>query len=358
MKISLHDVHTYNDRHGKLRCYFGRGTGAVPLTARPIGSAEWLRQYHAARDGQPIPAGNGNSKIGASRNVEGSIAAVIATYISSHEYRGLDDSTQRSYRVPFDLLRTDMGSLSVAHLRRRQIVALLETTESANAYNGLLVAVRKIIATAIKQDFRDDDPTATIEKMQGTNPFGRVSWTLEHIAAFRKRHQLGTMARAALEIAYVTGLRVSDLCRLSRQHLGADGKSFSIVPFKTRKIGTLVKQPIRDPEMIAALASCPVRGRDAPYLCTVTGKDFTSSELTGYFARWCKEAGLPDEIRAHGLRKACAVRMSHAGASNHEIMAWIGDRDPKMVELYTKDRDTELLSNSGADKVAAFSARG
>jgi integrase len=352
VKISVHDVHTYNDRHGKVRCYFGRGTGAVPLTARPIGGPEWLRQYHAARDGQPIP---GN--VGAERNAEGSIAAVIAAYITSKEYLKLDDSTQRAYNAPFELLRNDMGKLSIAHLRRRQIVALLETTETANAHNSLLVAVRKIIAMAITLDFRDDDPTATIEKMQGTNPFGRAGWTLDHIAKYRKRHPLGTMARAALEIAYVTGLRVSDLCRLSRKELSADGKSFSIVPHKTRKFGTTVTQPIRDPEMIAALASVPMRGQ-RPFLCTVTGVDFTSSELTGYFARWCKEAGLPDEIRAHGLRKACAVRMSHAGASTHEIMAWLGDRDPKMVELYTKGRDTELLSNSGADKVAAFSARG
>ena len=354
MKISVHAVHTYNDRHGKLRCYFGRGKGCVALTARPIGGPEWLRQYHAARDGKPLPAVG----VGAERNAEGSIAAVIASFIASHEYRALGDSTQRGYDAPFKLLRSDMGDLSVAHLRRRQIIALLETTETANAYNGLLVAVRKIIATAIKQDFRDDDPTATIEKMEGTNPFGRAGWTLDHIAKYRKRHPLGTMARAALEIAYVTGLRVSDLCRLSRKELGADGKSFVMVPWKTRKFGNKVKQPIRDPEMIAALASCPVRGRDAPYLCTVTGVDFTPSELTGYFARWCKEAGLPDEIRAHGLRKACAVRLSHAGASTHEIMAWLGDTDPKMVELYTKDRDTELLSNSSADKVAAFSARG
>jgi integrase len=352
MKISLHDVHNYIDRHGKARSYFGRGKGAVALTARPIGGREWQKQYEAARDGQPFAV-----SVGAERSKQGSIASVIASFMLSHEYRGFDEKTKGTYRGPFKFLKAEMGTASVAHLRRRQIVELLEDTETAGAHNALLGAFRKIIETAIKLELRDDDPTSQVKKMARENVDGVATWALAHIEAYRRRHPVGTVARFALEAAYATGLRVSDLYLLSRAHISADGKELKITPFKTRKWGTLVKQPIRDAAFIAALAAAPQRDL-RPFIHTKTGKDFSSAgELSKQFAIWCKEAELPDEIRAHGLRKACAVRLAHAGLSDREIMAWIGDRDPKMVALYTKERDTALLSESGADKLEAYAAR-
>jgi integrase len=352
MQVNVRFVHNYEDRHGRERSYFRRDGKRIALTARPIGGLDWQKQYHAALGGAEPATG----KLGVGRSEAGSVNAMIARMIASRDWQKLSPRTRRNYGPTLTFLRDKIGKGSVAVLRRRHIVDLLAQTANDGAYNMLLVTFRKVIAEAIEIELREDDPTAGIDKRLSDNPLGREFWTDAHIEQYRQRHALGTTARLALEIAYATGLRISDLCKLGRQHLSADGKSFEIMPFKTRKFGTTVTQPLRDPDLLAALATAPVRGQRA-FLCTVTGRDYSVDGLGDAFVTWCREAGLPDSIRAHGLRKSCAVRLSHAGASTHEIMEWIGDKDEKMVALYTKARNTRLLSESAAEKVAAFAAR-
>jgi integrase len=351
-QVRIQYVHNYVDRHGKnWRSYFNPPGGPkVALTARPIGSPEWLAQLHAARHGETVIPG-----VGAKGSPKGSVNFVIASWLASNEYRGLKARSRRAYDAPFEFLRQKIGPFLVADIRRGQIKELLKQTENDGAYNSLLLATRKIMTEAIELELRDEDPTVKIKKRVSKNPFGRRCWRLEHIEQYRRRHPIGTVARTALEIGFNTGMRIGDAAMFGRQHLIEGGKAFSNVPVKTEKFGTIVAQPIRDPQLIAALAAAPVRGQ-RPFLCNPSGDNYTVDYLGDHFAEWCKEAGLPDFCRFHGLRKACAVRMSHAGCSKHEIMAWIGDKDPKMVELYCKERDTWLLSESGADKVDAMMA--
>src|SRR4029077_1655395 len=348
-QVRIQYVHNYIDRHGKnWRSYFNPPGGPkVALTARPIGSQEWLAQLHAARHGEAVIPG-----VGGKGSPAGSVNFVIASWLASAEYRGLKKRSRRVYAAPFEYLRQKIGRFAVADIRRVQSKELLKQTENDGAYNALLLAIRKIMTEAIELEFRDEDPSAKIKKRGSKNPFGRRCWRLEHIEQYRRRHPIGTVARLALEIGFNTGLRIGDAALFGRQHLIEGGKAFSIVAGKN---SALVPQPIRDPQLIAALAAAPVRGQ-RPFLCNPSGDDYTVDYLGDHFAEWCKEAGIPDFCRFHGLRKAFAVRMSHAGCSKHEIMAWIGDKDPKMVELYCKERDTWLLSESGADKVEAMMA--
>lgn len=353
-QINLPGIHLYDDRHGTARCQFRFGSRScmVDLKALPVGSAEWLALYHAFRAGSPLPTASRSHAGGV-----GSVNAVIDSFLAGKAYRRMDPRTQRAYRTPFELLRKDFGSWHVGALKRRHIVQLLDDTENNNQHNSLLIAVRKVIDQAIRMDLREDDPTTKLEKETSDNPFGRRAWTLAFIEQYRARHPIGTVARCALEIGFNTGLRISDLVLFGRQHLIDGGKSFRIVPEKTRRFGNTVVQSIRDPHLIAALAAAPVRGQ-RPYLCTPTGRDYNKHDLGHAIAEWCKEAGVPDFCRSHGWRKAFAVAASHAGCSDQEIMALLGDTDPTMVKLYTKERDTWLLSESAATKVQAMRARG
>ena len=84
-RVNLEYVHSYRDRHGKLRNYFRRhGFKTVKLPGKP-GSPEFAEAYAAALAGEtatPI-------EIAANRTKPGSVSAAVATYLSSVDFAGL-----------------------------------------------------------------------------------------------------------------------------------------------------------------------------------------------------------------------------------------------------------------------------
>src|SRR4029077_5749570 len=166
-QVRIQYVHNYIDRHGKnWRSYFNPPGGPkVALTARPIGSQEWLAQLHAARHGEAVIPG-----VGAKGSPAGSVNAVIAGWLDSNEYRGLEPRSKRIYSAPFEFLRQKVGRFAVADIGRPQIKELLKQTETDGAYNNLLLGIRKIMTEAIELELRDSDPTAKIKKRMSKNP--------------------------------------------------------------------------------------------------------------------------------------------------------------------------------------------
>jgi integrase len=72
------------------------------------------------------------------------------------------------------------------------------------------------------------------------------------------------------------------------------------------------------------------------------------------FANWfkdqCKAAGLP-HCSSHGLRKAGATRLADAGATELEIMSFLGHRTPDEARKYVKKFNRARLGDSGMAKV-------
>jgi len=66
--------------------------------------------------------------------------------------------------------------------------------------------------------------------------------------------------------------------------------------------------------------------------------------------KWCNAANLPD-CTSYGLRKACAIRLAEAGASEREIMAWTGHTSPQMVQIYEGKARRSLMADQGFAKL-------
>ncbi|WP_348770930.1 tyrosine-type recombinase/integrase [Niveispirillum sp. SYP-B3756] len=80
------------------------------------------------------------------------------------------------------------------------------------------------------------------------------------------------------------------------------------------------------------------------FLTTKYGKPFTAESMGNWFRSTCKEAGLPDGLSAHGLRKAVARRLAEAGCTTHQIAAVTGHKTMKEVERYTQEANREQLA--------------
>ncbi len=88
---------------------------------------------------------------------------------------------------------------------------------------------------------------------------------------------------------------------------------------------------------------------DRTFLLTEFGKPFTPNSFGSWFARRCTEAGLPG--RAHGLRKAMAVRLAESEAMPHEVMSFTGHRTLGEVERYAKGVWQAHLADSAMSKL-------
>lgn len=89
------------------------------------------------------------------------------------------------------------------------------------------------------------------------------------------------------------------------------------------------------------------------FLTTEKGRPFSSAASFGnWFAKQVKAAGLPDDCRAHGLRKAGATIAADEGATAHELMAMFGWARLDMAEMYTREADRKRLAKGASERLA------
>lgn len=60
---------------------------------------------------------------------------------------------------------------------------------------------------------------------------------------------------------------------------------------------------------------------------------------------------MPDDLSAHGIRKAVGSLLAEAGCTQYEIMALHGHSDPKTSEIYTRSVDRLRLAEQALDRI-------
>jgi len=152
------------------------------------------------------------------------------------------------------------------------------------------------------------------------------------------------MARLALDLMLYTGLRRSDAVVAGRQHI-KDG----VLTIRNAKNKAIVSVTI-----YAALQRTidATPGTGLAFLATEHGRAFASAASFGnWFRKRCQEAGVPDECRAHGLRKAGATIAAEGGATTRQLMAMYGWRSAATADLYTKAVDRQTLAASAGEHI-------
>lgn len=102
------------------------------------------------------------------------------------------------------------------------------------------------------------------------------------------------------------------------------------------------------PELHEVIGRVP---RTQMLFVTHTGDRRYKPETFGnWFRDQCIAAGLPNCSR-HGLRKAGATRLAEAGATEFEIMAFLGHKTPAEARTYTKKANRRVLADSAMQKL-------
>ncbi len=320
------------------RYYFRRaGFKRVPLPDM-FGSPEFMAAYAAALAGQTPIA------VGARCVKPGTIAALVVAYLTSPKFLAKSPATQATYRNIVERFRTEHGDKPVADLERKHLTAMLaKKIKTPAAANHWLRLIKTMMALAVDEGMRPDNPAAGLQPLRHRTP-GFRTWTEEQIAQFENRHRVGTKARLAFALLLYTAQRRSDVVRMGRQHVRGGA-----VHIRQQKTGKAMPIPLH-PALAAVIEATATT--QLTFLVTEYGKPFSPAGFGNWFRQRCDEARLPKECTAHGLRKAACRRLAEAGCSASQIAAISGHVTLREVERYVKMADQERLARAAIGAVA------
>ncbi|WP_246747438.1 tyrosine-type recombinase/integrase [Nitratireductor aquibiodomus] len=318
-------------RHGVTVWYFRRGKGPRIRLPGPYGSEEFNAAYEAAMAGAPV-----EKKATAPRT---SLRWLVDRYMESGRFSRLAPETQKfRQRILLKVCETG-GAMNFHHITKSDIQQGKVRREATPfAAQNYVKVMKALFQFAVDSAWIDENPAANV-KGRAPETDGFHTWTLEEVIQYQNTHPVGTQARLALDLLLYTGLRRADAVIVGRQHI-KDGKLI----LRTSKNKTEVVLPILPP--LAASISATKTG-DLALLCTSRGKPWVKESFGAWFAEQCAAANVPG--RAHGLRKAGATFAAENGATEIQLAAMYGWKNPRMAERYTRRANRSRLAEQASN---------
>ncbi len=154
---------------------------------------------------------------------------------------------------------------------------------------------------------------------------------------------LGIRDRALLELAYATGVRVSELVGLQLQHIlyqdglarvFGKGSKERIVPVGRRALGAVALYA----REIRPLLDRTLGG--GTLFLNARGTPLSRVGAWGVIKRAARQAGIAKRVTPHTLRHTFATHLLEGGADLRAVQEMLGHRDLATTQLYTHvDRD-------------------
>jgi integrase/recombinase XerD len=209
---------------------------------------------------------------------------------------------------------------------------------SARTAARRLSALRQFHLFLLQEGVRADDPTSQLDAPRlpkGLPKFlteAEVDLLLE--AAARRPGRTGMLGRAALELLYATGMRVSELLSLPRGALSANAEVMIILG----KGGKERMVPLSEAAKQAGAALLAATEAKSRWL--FPGRDpkrpLTRQAFFLLLKQIALEAGLdPARVSPHVLRHSFASHMLARGADLRSLQVLLGHADISTVEIYT-----------------------
>ena len=310
------------DRHGKTRWRLRRvikGRKVDAYLPGPFGSDAFKAAYEAAI------STTGTQEIKAA---SGTFDHVIEHMLRGAGWRELRETTRRAKRSRLDRIREKIGRFKLADLQPRHVAALMDGKGGPHAANRLHKELSEIYSHATQHlGYSGPVPTASITRRKIKSD-GFHTWTGEQVDQFRDHHQTGTMPRLAFELALATGAARQDVARM-----GAANLRNGAITYARGKTGGRVELPLALlPDLARELALHPAKR--AFFVTRSNGQPYTVAGFGNAFRDWITAAGLPAECSLHGLRKHGATRLAERGATEWQIMAFLGHESPSEARRY------------------------
>ncbi len=268
------------------------------------------------------------------------LAALVASYKASADFKGLRETTRGDYARYLEKLAAinyrvaDIDRAFVAELRD----AFADTPRTANY---MLAILRRLLSFAVERGWRTDNPAARFRRLK-EGP-GHRAWADEEIAKFLAGAPV--QLADAVRVGLYTGQRQGDCFRMTLAHV--DGEFISVAQSKT---GARVDIPIH-PELWSVIERAKADERML-LLATPTGRPWNRHTFGNELRPVLAELGMVG-LTFHGLRHTAAVKLSEAGCSARELMAILGHRTAQMAMKYASQADQKRLATAAISKLLA-----
>jgi integrase/recombinase XerD len=211
-----------------------------------------------------------------------------------------------------------------------------------------LAALRGFHRFLVDEKLAPNDPTEDLDTPRHSRKLP-VYLTLPEVEALLGAPDESSMAgqrdRAMLEVLYATGLRVSELIKLSMQDLNLhDGFLIAFGKGRKERVVPLGRQAIAKVQQYLSNArGGMLKGRSSKALfVTPRGSGFSRMGFWKLIRRHAVTAGITKPLSPHKLRHSFATHLVERGADLRAVQQMLGHADLATTQIYTHVNSTRL----------------
>jgi integrase len=307
VRVRLKGINSITKRlaDGTARTYWYAWKGGPPLRGEP-GTPEFIASYNAAVATKVAPP-------------QGVILSILQGYQASEDFRGLADSTRRSYVPLIVRIEKEFGDFPLSALTdRRTRGVFMAWRDKLAAASGRRQAdyawsvLARVLSWSLDRGLVAANPCTHGGRLYRGSRRENI-WTAADEATFLERAP--THLRLPLLLALWSGQRQGDLLRLPWSVY--DGTHIRLRQSKT---GARVVIPVGAP-LKAALDAAPKRS--PIMLVNSEGKPWTSDGFRASWRKACAAVGITG-LTFHDLRGTAVTRLAIVGATEAEIATFTG----------------------------------
>ena len=235
-----------------------------------------------------------------------------------------------------------LGNLAVDEVKRNHVERMADPLRPVMR-NRVLALTSRIFRYFEDQDWRRqyDNPCRGVERSR-EEPRDRTLDPTE-IATLGKalaESEIERPARAAIHIAMLTGLRISEIISMRWEHINFESASVLLPATKTGRR----THPLSNPAL-SVLSELPIKG-DCVF-CTEALRPITYWAVRQAFLKVVQEAGLND-VRLHDLRRTFMTRAAESGVAAHTLRDLLGHKTATMADRYIRRANVPVVDATEA----------
>lgn len=258
--------------------------------------------------------------------------------------RRLSENTVRAYvrdLAQYDAFLRQRGLAAPEAVRPRDVEAFLARAGASSTAARRVASLRAFHEFLRRRGLAHENPALEVRAPRRSRPLPDVLTVREVealLAAPRGERPRAVRDRAMLELAYATGLRVSELTGLTLESVDLEedlvrcmgkGSRERIVPFGAKARAALVRY-------LDAARGSFLRGRaERALFLTRLGRPFTRMGFWKLLRESARAAGLLARISPHTLRHSCATHLLEGGCDLRVVQEILGHRSIETTRIYT-----------------------
>lgn len=259
----------------------------------------------------------------------GGMAALIDKALKHHvKIKKLAPSTVAQYEIAAERLKDIFAEFEPEQVLPKHIAAVkVDLAGTPNMCNRILSFARVVFGYALEWGMIDSNPCVGIKRHEEARR-DRYITDAEFAAILSV---CSPYIRNILEMAYLTGQRISDVISIHLSDISEEG-----IAFDQQKTGAklIVAMTPDLEEVIAKAKALPRKVRTLTLFCARAGKPVTYPTIKMAFAKARKAAGVTD-VTIHDIR---AKSLTDADKEGKNAQALGGHTDPRMTARYLRGR--------------------